>query len=287
MNRWVQGARPRTLVAAVCPVLVGTAAAAAEGPVVAWRAAAALVVALALQVGVNYANDYSDGLRGADTPDRLGPVRLTATGLAAPAAVRRAAAIAFAVAALAGLALAVAVDLRLLLVGGAAIAAAVLYTGGPRPYGYAGFGELAVLVFFGLVATCGSAYVQLERVPAPALAGSLVVGLGAVAILLANNVRDIDGDRLAGKRTLAVRLGRRRSRDLFTAVVAAMFAVAVLLGLARPPVLITLAAAPLAVVPVRLVRSREDGPGLIAALGATARLQLAVSLLLTVGLWVS
>ena len=287
MNRWVQGARPRTLVAAVCTVLVGTASAAAEGPVVAWRAAAALVVALALQIGVNYANDYSDGLRGADTPDRLGPVRLTATGLAAPAAVRRAAAIAFAVAAVAGLALAVAVDLRLLLVGVAAIAAAVLYTGGPRPYGYAGFGELAVLVFFGVVATCGSAYVQLERVPAPALAGSLVVGLGAVAILLANNVRDIDGDRLAGKRTLAVRLGRRRSRDLFTAVVAAMFGVAVLLGLDRPSVLITLVALPLAVVPVRLVRARADGPGLIAALGATARLQLAVSLLLTVGLWVS
>jgi len=287
MNRWVQGARPRTLVAAVCPVLVGTAAAAAEGPVVAWRAAAALVVALALQIGVNYANDYSDGLRGADTPDRLGPVRLTATGLAAPAAVRRAAAIAFAVAAAAGLALAVAVDLRLLLVGVAAIAAAVLYTGGPRPYGYAGFGELAVLVFFGVVATCGSAYVQLERIPATALAGSLVVGLGAVAILLANNVRDIDGDRLAGKRTLAVRLGRRRSRDLFTAVVAAMFGVAALLGLARPPVLITLAALPLAVVPVRLVRTRADGPGQIAALGATARLQLAVSLLLTVGLWSS
>jgi 1,4-dihydroxy-2-naphthoate octaprenyltransferase len=287
MNVWVQGARPRTLVAAVCPVLVGTAAAAAEGPVVAWRALAALVVALALQVGVNYANDYSDGLRGTDTPGRLGPARLTATGLAAPASVRRAAAAAFAVAAAAGLALAVAVDLRLLLVGVAAIAAAVLYTGGPRPYGYSGLGELAVLVFFGVVATCGSAYVQLERVPGAAVAASLVVGLGAVAILLANNVRDIDGDRLAGKRTLAVRLGRRRSRGLFAAVVAAMFAVAALLGLARPPVLITLVALPLAVAPVRLVRSRSDGPGLIAALGATARLQLAVSLLLTVGLWVS
>jgi 1,4-dihydroxy-2-naphthoate polyprenyltransferase len=285
MNIWVQGARPRTLVAAVCPVAVGTAAAASEGPVVAWRAAAALVVALALQVGVNYANDYSDGVRGTDTPARLGPARLTAAGLAAPATVRRAAGVAFAVAALAGLALAVAVDLRLLLVGVAAIAAAVLYTGGPRPYGYAGFGELAVLAFFGVVATCGSAYVQLERVPAVAVAASLPVGLGAVAILLANNVRDIDGDRLAGKRTLAVRLGRDRSRDLFTAVVAAMFAGAALLGLARPPVLVTLAALPLAVAPVRLVRTRADGPGLIAALGATARLQLAVSLLLTVGLW--
>jgi 1,4-dihydroxy-2-naphthoate octaprenyltransferase len=279
MNIWVLGARPRTLVAAVCPVVVGTAAAAAEGPVVAWRALAALVVALALQVGVNYANDYSDGLRGTDTPGRLGPARLTATGLAAPASVRRAAA--------AGLALAVAVDLRLLLVGVAAIAAAVLYTGGPRPYGYSGLGELAVLVFFGVVATCGSAYVQLERVPGAAVAASLVVGLGAVAILLANNVRDIDGDRLAGKRTLAVRLGRARARDLFTAVVAGMFVAAGLLGLARPPVLVTLAAAPLAVAPVRLVRTRDDGPGLIAALGATARLQLAVSLLLAAGLWAS
>jgi 1,4-dihydroxy-2-naphthoate octaprenyltransferase len=287
MNIWVMGARPRTLVAAVCPVLVGTAAAAAEGPVVAWRALAALVVALALQIGVNYANDYSDGLRGTDTPERLGPPRLTATGLAAPASVRRAAAAAFAVAAVAGLALAVAVDLRLLLVGAAAIAAAVLYTGGPRPYGYAGFGELAVLVFFGVVATCGSAYVQLERVPGVAVAASAVVGLGAVAILLANNVRDVDGDRLAGKRTLAVRLGRARARDLFTAVVAAMFVAAGLLGLARPPVLVTLAAVPLAVVPVRLVRTRDDGPGLIAALGATARLQLAVSLLLAAGLWAS
>jgi 1,4-dihydroxy-2-naphthoate polyprenyltransferase len=287
MNVWVLGARPRTLVAAVCPVVVGTAAAAAEGPVVAWRALAALVVALALQIGVNYANDYSDGLRGTDTQGRLGPPRLTATGLAAPAAVRRAAVAAFAVAAVAGLALAMAVDLRLLLVGVAAIAAAVLYTGGPRPYGYAGFGELAVLVFFGVVATCGSAYVQLERVPAVAVAASVVVGLGAVAILLANNVRDIDGDRLAGKRTLAVRLGRGRARDLFTAVAAGMFVAAGLLGLARPPVLVTLAAVPLAVVPVRLVRTRGDGPGLIAALGATARLQLAVSLLLAAGLWAS
>mgnify|MGYP003289864698 CR=1 FL=1 len=287
MSVWVRGARPRTLVAAVCPVLVGTAAAAAEGPLHPWRAAGALVVALALQVGVNYANDYSDGLRGVDTPTRLGPTRLVAAGLATPAAVRRAALVAFSVAAVAGLALAVAVDLRLLLVGAAAIAAAVLYTGGPRPYGYAGFGELAVLVFFGVVATCGSAYVQLGRVPAAAVAASVPVGLGAVAILLANNVRDIDGDRLAGKRTLAVRLGRARARGLFTAVVAAMFASVALLGLARPPVLVALAALPLAVAPVRLVRTRSDGPGLIAALGATARLQLVLSLLLTAGLWLS
>jgi 1,4-dihydroxy-2-naphthoate polyprenyltransferase len=284
---WVKGARPRTLVAAVCPVLVGTAAAAAEGPLHPWRALAALVVALALQVGVNYANDYSDGVRGTDSPARVGPTRLVAAGLAAPAAVRRAAAVAFAVAAVAGLALAVAVDLRLLLVGVAAIAAAVLYTGGPRPYGYAGFGELAVLVFFGVVATCGSAYVQLGRVPPAALAASVPVGLGAVAILLANNVRDVDGDRAAGKRTLVVRLGRARARHLFAAVVAGMFLVVALLGLARPPALLALAALPLAVRPVRLVRDRTDGPGLVAALAGAARLQLAVSVLLAAGLWVS
>ncbi len=190
-------------------------------------------------------------------------------------------------AAAAGSALAVAVDLRLLLVGAAAIAAAVLYTGGPRPYGYVGLGELAVLLFFGVVATCGSAYVQLGRVPASALAASVPVGLGAVALLLANNVRDLDGDRAAGKRTLAVRLGRARARDLFAAVVAGIFLAAALLGLARPPVLVTLAALPLAVGPVRLVRRRSDGPGLLAALAGTARLQLAVGLLLAAGLWVS
>jgi 1,4-dihydroxy-2-naphthoate octaprenyltransferase len=163
----------------------------------------------------------------------------------------------------------------------------VLYTGGPRPYGYAGFGELAVLVFFGVVATCGSAYVQLARVPAVAATACVPVGLGAVAILLANNVRDIDGDRRAGKRTLAVRLGRERARDLFAAVIAVVFASAALVGLARPPVLVTLAALPLAIPPVRLVRTRNDGPGLIAALGATARLQLVVSVLLAAGLWLS
>jgi 1,4-dihydroxy-2-naphthoate octaprenyltransferase len=163
----------------------------------------------------------------------------------------------------------------------------VLYTGGPRPYGYAGFGELAVLVFFGVVATCGSAYVQLQRVPVAALAASVPVGLGAVAILLANNVRDVDGDRAAGKRTLAVRLGGARARDLFAAVVAGMFLAAALLGLARPPALLALAALPLAVRPVRLVRGRTDGPGLVAALAGAARLQLAVSVLLAAGLWVS
>jgi len=287
MRVWLRGARPRTLVAAVVPVLVGTAAAAAERPVVAWRALAALVVALGLQVGANYANDYSDGVRGADSQARLGPARLVASGLATPGQVKRAAGLAFAVAMAAGLALAVAVDLRLLAVGAAAVAAAVLYTGGPRPYGYAGLGELSVLAFFGVVATCGSAYVQLGRVPPAALAASVPVGLAAVALLVANNIRDIDGDRRAGKRTLAVRLGRSRSRALFVLVMAAVFVAVALLGLSRPPVLLALAAAPLALSPVRLVRRREDGPSLIAALAGTARLQLVLGVLLAAGLWLS
>ncbi|MDQ6854196.1 MAG: 1,4-dihydroxy-2-naphthoate polyprenyltransferase [Actinomycetota bacterium] len=280
---WVQGARPRTLGAAISPVLVGTAAAYADAErVIWWRAGAALVVALALQVGVNYANDYSDGVRGADA-DRVGPLRLTASRVAAPAAVRNAALIAFAVAAAAGLALAIAVDLRLLVVGVVAIAAAALYTGGPRPYGYSGLGELSVLVFFGVVATAGSAYVQLERVPATAWWGSLAVGLLACAILLANNIRDVDTDRAAGKRTLAVRIGARRARALFVGCVAGAFVAVAAIGVLEPTALIALAAVPLAVPPVRLVMTRSDPPSLVAALVGTARVQLVVAVLLTVG----
>jgi 1,4-dihydroxy-2-naphthoate polyprenyltransferase len=281
---WFQGARPRTLGAAISPVLVGTAAAYADTEdIVWWRAAAALVVALALQVGVNYANDYSDGVRGTDAR-RAGPLRLTASGVAAPAAVRNAAVAAFGIAAVAGIALALAVDLRLLAVGLACIAAAALYTGGPRPYGYSGLGEVAVLVFFGFVATAGSAYVQLERVPASALWGGLAVGLLACAILLANNIRDIDGDRASGKRTLAVRTSVRAARVLFAACVVAAFLAVVAVGVLEPPSLIALAAIPLAVVPVRLVVTRRDPPSLVAALVGTARLQLAVAVLLSVGL---
>jgi 1,4-dihydroxy-2-naphthoate polyprenyltransferase len=281
---WVQGARPRTLGAAVSPVLVGTAAAYADAErIVWWRAGAALVVALALQVGVNYANDYSDGVRGADA-NRVGPLRLTASRVAAPAAVRNAAVIAFAVAAGAGLALAIAVDLRLLVVGIVAIGAAALYTGGPRPYGYSGLGELSVLVFFGVVATAGSAYVQLEHVPATAWWGSLAVGLLACAILLANNIRDVDTDRAAGKRTLAVRIGARGARALFVGCVAGAFVAVAAVGVLEPPALIALAALPLAVLPVRLAMTRSDPPSLVAALVSTARLQLVVAVLLTVGL---
>jgi 1,4-dihydroxy-2-naphthoate polyprenyltransferase len=281
---WVQGARPRTLGAAISPVLVGTAAAYADSDdVIWWRAGAALVVALALQVGVNYANDYSDGVRGTDAR-RAGPLRLTASGVAAPAAVRNAAVLAFGVAAVFGLALAIAVDLRLLVVGVAAIAAAALYTGGPRPYGYSGLGELSVLVFFGLVATAGSAYVQIERVPAAAWWGALAVGLLACAILLANNIRDIGSDRAAGKRTLAVRTGAPAARALFAACIAAAFLAVVGVGVLEPPALIALAAMPLAVAPVRTVATRTDPPSLVAALVGTARLQLVVAVLLTLGL---
>jgi 1,4-dihydroxy-2-naphthoate octaprenyltransferase len=286
LNVWLAGARPRTLPASVAPVLVGTAAAAAEGHVVAWRALAAMVVALALQVGTNYANDYSDGRRGTDA-HRAGPLRLTASGLVAPGLVLRAAALAFAVAAIAGLALAVAVDLRLLIVGAACIAAGALYTGGPKPYGYAGFGELAVLVFFGFVATAGSAYVQLERLTGLAILASVPVGLLACALLVANNLRDVDTDATSGKLTLAVRLGAARTRVLYRSCIAGTLAGVVAIGVARSPALLALAAAPLALKPMRLVAERRDAPGLIAALVATARLQLATCALLAAGLWVS
>ncbi len=260
--------------------------AAAEGAVVAWRVLAAMVVALALQVGTNYANDYSDGRRGTDT-HRTGPLRLTASGLVAPERVLRAAAIAFAAAAVSGLTLAVAVDLRLLIVGAACIAAGALYTGGPKPYGYAGFGELAVLVFFGFVATAGSAYVQLERVTGLAVLASVPVGLLACALLVANNLRDVDTDAASGKLTLAVRLGAARTRLLYQACVAGALVGVVAIGVARPPALIALAAIPLALKPARLVAERRDAPGLIAALVATARLQLVTCTLLAAGLWVS
>jgi 1,4-dihydroxy-2-naphthoate octaprenyltransferase len=285
-REWVQGARPRTLGAAVVPVVVGTALASIDRPTIWWRAAGALVVALALQIGVNYANDYSDGVRGTDA-DRRGPLRLTATGTATPRSVRAAAMLAFSVAAVAGLALCLAVDLRLLLVGVASIAAAALYTGGPHPYGYVGLGEVAVLCFFGVVATVGSVYVQLERIPATAWIAALAVGFPAVAILLANNLRDVDTDRESGKRTLAVRIGAERTRQLFVTCVVAAFVATVALGFAHPWALLGLLAVAWARVPVALVRQRSDAPSLVRALIATARFQLVLGALLVVGLEIS
>ncbi|HTJ76802.1 MAG TPA: 1,4-dihydroxy-2-naphthoate polyprenyltransferase [Acidimicrobiales bacterium] len=280
---WVQGARPRTLGAAVSPVLVGTAVGSRYGSVVWWRAAFCLVLAVALQVGVNYANDYSDGVKGVDA-QRRGPVRLTASGLAAPASVRLAAFLSFALGGLLGIVLAIAVDWRLILVGAAAILAAGLYSGGPKPYASSGLGELMVLVFFGFVATCGSAYVQLERVPWLAVAVALAVGLLACAILLVNNLRDIDSDMQVGKRTLAVRVGRARTKQLYRASIVLPLLIVAAVASKAPAALLALAAAPLAVPPLRIVATKSDPPSLVAALIATGRLQLVFSVLLAVGL---
>jgi 1,4-dihydroxy-2-naphthoate polyprenyltransferase len=287
---WIAGARPRTLPAAVVPVLVGTACAAGRVDVIAWRAVAAMVVALALQVGTNYANDYSDGVRGTDSAGRrVGPVRLVGSGLAAPGTVKRAALGAFAVAGLAGLALVVAAGWELLVVGALSLVAGWFYTGGPRPYGYLGFGELFVFTFFGVVATSGSAYVQEEQLSGLALAASIPVGLLATALLVTNNLRDIPGDTASGKRTLAVRLGDGNTRSLYVTLVVAAAVVVPLIAVLgdRPAALAALAATPLAVPPVRTVLGGARGPALIPVLVATGRLHLAFGTLLALGLWLS
>ena len=281
---WYQGARPKTLGAALSPVLVGTAAGSLDGPIDWPRAAAAAVVALALQVGVNYANDYSDGVRGTDA-QRRGPVRLTATGLAAPRAVRRAAFGAFATAAIVGTVLSLVVNPWLLVVGIAAVAAAVTYTGGPKPYGYIGLGEVMVLIFFGFVATVGSAYVQHATVPGVAWVAALAAGLPACGILLANNVRDVDTDRVSGKRTVAVRIGATRARGLYVACIAGAMVAVVACGAFAASALLAVLALPLAVAPVRAMLTRHDPPRLVAALIGTVRFQLVLCALLAIGLW--
>jgi 1,4-dihydroxy-2-naphthoate octaprenyltransferase len=283
MDAWVAGARPRTLPAAMVPVAIGAACAVGAGSVTWWRVAVALVVGLALQVGVNYANDYSDGIRGTDDR-RVGPVRLVASGLKPPAAVKRAAFAAFGVAAVAGLAVAATTSWWLLLVGAAAIASAWFYTGGPRPYGYAGFGEVFVFVFFGLVATVGTTYVAVERITGLSVVMGCAAGCLSCALLVINNLRDIPSDTAAGKRTLAVRLGDARTRWLYVALVTAAFVLVVVAAAWRPWVLVALLAAAMAAVPVRAVRDGARGPALIPVLGATGRLQLAFGVLATVGL---
>jgi 1,4-dihydroxy-2-naphthoate octaprenyltransferase len=280
---WLAGARPRTLAAAVVPVVVGSGVAAGYGRFSVWRAVLALIVALALQVGVNYANDYSDGLRGTDE-QRVGPLRLTASGLARPRQVLAAAFGCFAVACLAGLVLAAETSWWLLLPGAAAIAAAWFYTGGSHPYGYRALGEVSVFLFFGLAAVVGTAYVQMGRMPWLAAAAAAPVGLLACALLVINNLRDIPTDAQTGKRTLAVVLGDHRTRILYAACVVVPFCVAVAIAAAAPLALIALAAAPFALAPLRLVRAGASGPGLITALGQTGRLQLAFGALLTLGL---
>jgi len=283
-GRWVAGARPRTLPAALVPVAVGAACAVGEGGMIWWRVAAALVVSLGLQVGTNYANDYSDGVRGTDTA-RVGPVRLVASGLAPPKAVKRAALLAFGVAALAGLALAIAVGPILLLVGAAAIAAGWFYTGGPKPYGYYGYGELFVFVFFGLVATAGTTYVVTERLTGLSVVAGVAVGALACALLVVNNLRDIPTDRAAGKKTLAVRLGDGPTRVLYQGLIAAAFVAAIVAAFVwRLPAALVILAVPLGLRPVAMVRAGATGRELIGVLGATGQLQLGFGALFTIGL---
>ena len=282
-REWVSGARPRTLPAAIVPVTVGSGVAFGYGRFSLWRAALALVVALALQVGVNYANDYSDGVRGADE-SRVGPVRLVAAGLAPARQVLRAALGCFATACVAGFVLAAATSWWLLLVGAAAVAAAWTYTGGSHPYGYRGLGEVAVFAFFGVAAVTGTAYVQMGRVTWLALAASVPIGLLSCALLVVNNLRDIPSDAVAGKRTLAVLIGDQRTRVLYAGCTLVPFGVLAVIALARPLALLALATLPLALPPLRAVRSGAEGPALIGALGQTGRLLLAFGALLTVGL---
>ena len=278
---WLAGARPRTLPAAVVPVAVGTAA--IDGSPIWWRVIAAMVVSLALQIGTNYVNDYADGERGTDD-GRVGPIRLVGGGLKTVRQVKVAAAISFAVAAVAGGALALAVGPELFVVGAVSIVAGWAYTGGPKPYGYYGLGEVFVFVFFGLVATVGSAYVHVEQVTGLAVVAAIPVGLLAVALLVINNLRDIPGDTESGKRTLAVRMGDAGTRNLYLLLMIGVALGVIACGLYRPTALIALAGLGLAIGPVRSVLGGASGRDLIPTLGATGRTQLVTGLLLALGL---
>ena len=282
-REWLAGTRPRTLPAAVVPVLIGSGVALGYGRFSWWRALLALAVALALQVGVNFANDYSDGIRGSDER-RVGPVRLVAAGLAPPRQVLVAALGCFLVAGVAGLALAAVTSWWLVAVGAVCIAAAWFYTGGPKPYGYSGLGEVFVFLCFGVVAVAGTAYVQMNALSWLGLAASVPAGLLACALLMVNNLRDIGTDTVAGKRTLAVMLGDARSRAGYVLTLLAPFGIAALLAFFRPFTLLTVLALPLARLPVRSVRAGASGPALIRALGQTGRLQLAFGIAFTIGL---
>jgi 1,4-dihydroxy-2-naphthoate octaprenyltransferase len=280
--QWIEGARLRTLAISIAPVLIGTAAAVEIDAADWWKALLALVVSFFLQVGINYANDYSDGIRGTDDV-RVGPQRLVGSGAATPGAVKRAAFACFGVAGAAGLVLALTTAWWLLLVGAACVAAAWFYTGGTHPYGYLGLGEIFVFVFFGLVATIGTTYVQAERVTLGSVFGAIAAGLLACAVLVANNLRDIPTDTEVGKRTLSVRIGDRASRMLYTGFVILAFILVVALSLAWSPwALLGLAGLPLAVRPVRIVVSGAGGMALIPVLKFTgfAELAMAVGLLL-------
>jgi len=290
LRLWLVASRPRTLPAAIAPVLVGTALAVSEDELRPPAFVAALVGSVFIQIGTNLANDYSDARRGADTEDRLGPVRVTAGGLMPPRRVLTGTYVAFGVAVAAGAYLATVAGWELLVVGLASIAAGVLYTGGPRPYGYAGLGELFVFLFFGVVAVTGSHYVHAETLPWEAFALSVPVGLLSSAILVVNNVRDVDTDRRAGKRTLAVQLGRSRARVLFAAMLVLAYVVAPaipLLGGLTWWVALPLLSLGLVPSLYRTVATRTDGPALNGALAATGRLLAVYSLLLAAGVLLS
>jgi 1,4-dihydroxy-2-naphthoate octaprenyltransferase len=287
---WVMAARVRTLPAALAPVLVGTSLAGFFGVFHLLRFVAALVGAIFIQVGTNLSNDYSDARRGADAEDRLGPVRVTAGGLVPPSRVLIATYISFGVAVLAGVYLIVVAGWQLLLVGGASILAGVLYTGGPRPYGYEGLGEVFVFLFFGLVAVAGSYFVQTGHLDWEAFALAVPVGLIAAGILVVNNVRDIDSDRRASKRTLAVRMGRTRTRLMFALIIYLAYVLTPVTWIFGPLsawVLLPWLTLPLAARTVRVVRTRVDGAALNGALAQTGMLQLAFCALLSAGLLLS
>jgi 1,4-dihydroxy-2-naphthoate polyprenyltransferase len=287
---WLMAARPRTLPAAVAPVIVGTSLAGYEGVFHPLRLLAALVAAIFIQVGTNLSNDYSDARRGADTEDRLGPVRVTAGGLVPPRQVLIATYVSFGVAVLAGAYLVAVAGWALLLVGAASILAGVLYTGGPKPYGYEGLGELFVFLFFGIVAVAGSYFVQVEHLQWEAFALAVPVGLLASAILVVNNIRDIPTDQRAGKRTLAVRLGRDRTRILYVAMIYGAYLCAPVTWVFGPLdawLLLPFLALPIAVPLVRIVRTRNDGPSLNGALALTGMHQLAFCMLLASGVLLS
>ncbi|MFI6389457.1 1,4-dihydroxy-2-naphthoate polyprenyltransferase [Nonomuraea sp. NPDC050540] len=283
-GQWIAGARPRTLPNAVVPVMVGTGVAFGLGAVGWWQALVALAVALLLQIGVNYANDYSDGVRGTDD-QRVGPMRLVGSRAATPRQVLTAALGCFAAAAVAGLTLVIATRAWWILpVGAAAIAAAWFYTGGKRPYGYHALGELSVFVFFGVVPVVGTTFVQVEYLSGLALAASVPVGLLSCSMLVVNNLRDVVTDGPAGKKTLAVVLGAERTRVLYAACLVLPFVIVLALVTVSPWVALALLAAPLAIAPIRTVLGGAAGPDLIAVLQATGKLQLAFGLLFSIGL---
>jgi len=287
---WLVAARPRTLPAAIAPVLVGTALAASEGVFRPLVFVAALVGSVFIQIGTNLSNDYSDARRGADTEDRLGPLRVTGGGLMPPRRVLVGTYVAFGVAVAAGAYLIAVAGWELLLVGAVSILAGVLYTGGPRPYGYEGLGELFVFLFFGVVAVVGSYFAQTERLVWEAFALAVPVGLLAAGILVVNNVRDVDTDRRAGKRTLAVKLGREGARRLFGAMLVFAFMAPVVTWVAgglSAWILLSLLASPLAVPLARTVLTRVDGPSLNAALGRSGALLALFSALLAAGVLAS